>query len=262
MGLGDGLLAAGQARLIHEVTGEQVTIGAKEEGLVEWMDLYDYIPYISRNAPKFWLSDWQGCRGYIRSTTTYTSGKLIQVHFNMNYRAVPAQIEIDATPNDFIIVEPLAKAGAPPAKQWHHWQELVDRFPGVKFVQLNQDTLKGVERIDTTVVEAAKLMKGCKGYVGTEGFLHHLAAAFDTPAVVVMGAFVPPTVLGYKSQISIAVDDPAELGHCGVYGAMERIPVQVVEKATQDMINGVKMRHTVCRVLGDYLIEGQDIRYC
>lgn len=252
------LLAAGQARIIHEATGHKVRIGNPDSGNVKWFELYDYIPYLSREG--IWWKDHKGFRGYMSHYTTIPDGRILQLFYNMQYRAVPAVIDIDAEPNDYIIIEPSKKDTAPSAKLWHGYQELVDRFDG-KFVQLNQDTLDGVERLDTTLTEAARLMKGCRAYVGTEGFLHHLAAAFDKPAVVLMGAFVPPTVLGYPGQINLCVDDPRELGHCAHVGAMSLIPVEAVVTALDDALSGNVSRHTIALKRGNYVIQGFDIRY-
>jgi len=253
------LLAAGQARIIHEATGKKVTIGNPDSGNHKWFELYDYIPYLTKHGG-IWWKDHKGFRGYISEYLLLPNGACYQAVFNPDYRAVPAIIEIDAEPNDYIIIEPSKKDTAPHAKLWHGYQELVDRSD-LNFVQLNQSTLKGVDRLDTTIIEAARLMKGCRAYVGTEGFLHHLAAAFDKPAVVVMGAFVPPTVLGYPGQINLAVDDPKELGHCYYTGAMSRIPVDAAEKALDDALNGRVFSHTISRKRGDYIIQGFDIRY-
>lgn len=243
--LGDMLLAAGQAKLLHKRTGKGVTIGNPRKGEVAWNELYDLIPYLDKSGD-VWLADYKGHRGYVDSFTKLPDGRMVQLFFNKKYRAEPAEITIDHEPNNYIIIEPSVKDGAPLGKQWNEYQSVVDGYDA-EFVQLNQDTLKGVKRIDTTLTDAARLMKGCRAYIGTEGFLHHLAAAFDKPAVVVMGAFVPPMVLGYRGQICLAVNDKRQRGHCAYTGAMKKIPASAVLGALDDALNRRK--------------SGRDIRY-
>lgn len=255
---GDMLLAAGQARLIHEQTGKSVTIGNPDSGNAKWFDLYDYIPYLSKSGGVWW-KDHKGFRGYMSHYTTIPDGRMLQLFYNMDYRAAPARIEIDGDDNGYVIIEPSKKCGAPPAKLWHGYADVVRQFD-CKFVQLNQDTLD-VERCDTSLIDAARLMKGARAYIGTEGFLHHLAAAFGKPAVVVMGAFVPPTVLGYPGHINLCVDDPSEMGHCGQTGAMSRIPVDAVCVALDDALNGRINKNTVIQRRGNYVVQGFDVRY-
>jgi len=227
------------------MTGKTVKIGNPDTGKVEWHDLYPFIPFIRRDG-EMWLRDFAGKRGYVEVYELLPDGRIWQIHYRKDYRAIPAPIEIDAEPNGYVIIEPSIKDGAPFAKQWHGFHDLVELYDA-PYVQLNQDTLKGVKRIDTTVVEAARLMKGARAYIGTEGFLHHLAAAFGKPAVVLMGAFVPPMSFGYEGQISLAVNDPKECGSCYYTGAMNRIPVGAAVGALDDALSGK--------------IKGKEIRY-
>ena len=225
MGLGDFVLAAGQAKLIHQETGKRVAIGNGND--IQQHDLYGYVPYLC-NPKKYrggfeWILDWVGHRDYISHKDRDEDGTKI-LRFNYKYKAEPAIIDVEPFPNDYIIIEPNVKPAAPPGKQWHHYQQVVDAFPGEKFLQFNLPTLSGVEAVKTSVLEAAQWMAGCRAYVGTEGFLHHLAAAFGKPAVVLFGAYAPPEVLGYDFHKNITEPDETELGHFRRTGAMDRIP--------------------------------------
>lgn len=213
MGYGDFLLAAGQAKLIHQRTGKKVAIGNGNE--IQQHELYGYVPYLC-NPKKCdegfdWLLDWNGHRDYISMKERDEDGKKILV-FNKNYKAEPCVLDVEPIPNDYIIIEPNIKPGAPPAKQWHRYQEVVDAIDE-PFLQFNLPTLSGVDAQKTTILEAAQWMAGCRFYVGTEGFLHHLAAAFGKPAVVLFGGYAPPSVLGYDFHTNIYRDAPDELGN-------------------------------------------------
>ena len=233
MGLGDDLLAAGQAKLL----GRTVKIG---DGSSVWEKnpLFDYIPYIDINADE-WFLDHAGKRGYTKTIDRkreriMVDGKCVKVkmsdkiRFNMDYRAEPAIIELEPIENDYVIVEPHIKPGAPPGKQWNYFDKVRDC--GIRFLQFNSDSF-GCERVDATIVEAARWMAGSRGYFGTEGFLHHLAAAFGKPAVVMMGAYNHPSVVGYDFHTNIWRDVPEELGHQQKFGAMDTIPPEEVLEA-------------------------------
>ena len=232
MGLGDDLLAAGQAKLL----GRTVKIG---DGNTVWRGnpLFDYIPYLSPDADE-WFIDYGGNRGYIKTIDrkrerVLVDGKCVKVkmsdkiRYNMDYRAEPAIIELEPIENDYVIIEPHTKPGAPPGKQWNHFDKVKDC--GIRFLQFNSDSF-GCEHMNTTIVEAARWMAGSRGYFGPEGFLSHLAAAFGKPAVVLFGAYTPPQVTGYDFHTNISRDVPEELGHQQKFGAMDTItPEEVLE---------------------------------
>jgi hypothetical protein len=226
MGLGDEILAAGQARRIHERTGKKVTIGTGAK--VIWNPLYDYIPYLTKSGGE-WLIDCPGQRGYISGQTRDQKGNKV-ILFNWDYELIPPIIELDAIETDYVIVEPKIKPSAPPGKLWKRYQEVVDAFPNERFLEFNGPTLERVDSIKTDIVTAARYIKGCKAYVGAEGFLHHLCGAFGTPAVVLFGAHSFPK-LEYENQTAIKVDEPSELGNRGKQGAMDKIPAERVIEA-------------------------------
>ena len=229
MGLGDDILAAGQAKLLNR----PVRIGHRSS---RWKEnpLYEYIPYISKHADEL-FTDYGGHRGYIKEVQRFPDWE--QIIFNMDYRAEPAFIDIPAIDNDYVIIEPRIKRGAPPGKQWHHYQEVVGACP-YNFLQFNAQTLVGVDSVKTTIQEAAAYMKGARAYIGTEGFLHHLAAAFNKPAVVLFGAYSHPKVTGYDFHTNIWRDVPDELGHNRKTGAMDTISPEEVIEALHDCCRG------------------------
>ena len=83
----------------------------------------------------------------------------------------------------------------------------------------------------TSLLTAAELIAGARAYVGPDGCLHHVAAAVETPAVVIFGGFSPKECLGYTSHINLgegAYGDRKETARSRE--AMEAIrPEQVVE---------------------------------
>lgn len=225
MGLGDYLLAAGQAKLLHRRTGRKVSVGNGKK--VDWFPLYERIPYLSRE-PAEWLVDYQGHRQYIAQLDDerYT--------WNLEYKAEPAELEIKWKHGDYIVIEPNIKDGAPPGKQWHGFQEVVNRLD-VPFVQpsYGQPLLRGVSPAKTMIQDIPELIANARCCLLPDGFLHHVAAATETPSVVIWGGFAPPEVLGYEFHENVSYG-PA-LGHRKatkeVMEAMKNITVdQVIER--------------------------------
>ena len=108
MGLGDFVLAAGQAKLIHERTGKPVAIGSGNE--IQQHELYGKVPYLC-NPNKYkgdftWLLDWVGHRDYVLRKENNGGKQLI---FNPEYRAEPAVINILPIDSDYIVIEPKVK---------------------------------------------------------------------------------------------------------------------------------------------------------
>ena len=228
MGLGDEILAAGQAKLLNKT----VKIGNGDVWIKN--PLYEYIPYISKSA-KDWFIDYGGeGRGYIKKVERHKTWE--RVIYDMDYRAEPAIIELSPFENDYVVIEPHIKPGAPPGKQWNYYKEVV-RGCDFDFLQFNSDFL-GVKYIGTDLIAAAKIIAGCRCYIGTEGFLHHLAAAFNKPAVVLFGAYAHPKVTGYDFHTNIWRDVPRELGHRSKTGAMDTIPPEEVIEALNDCCRG------------------------
>ena len=110
-----------------------------------------------------------------------------------------------------IIFEPNTKAGASPNKRWPwaYWEKLttIVRRSGHRPTQIGVPgslVLPWVEFIPTENIRlAAALLANADASVMTEGGLMHAAAAVKTPAVVIFGAFISPSVTGYADQISL-----------------------------------------------------------
>jgi hypothetical protein len=119
--------------------------------------------------------------------------------------------------NDFYVIEPSGKADYHTNKLWpfERWQEFIDSITTpstfVQFIHapdtppLTSGPSATVRQItDTTFREACALMlHGKRGYVGTDGGLHHSAAALGLPAIVLWGHYSSPTNYGYDYQTNI-----------------------------------------------------------
>ncbi len=159
-----------------------------------------------------------------------------------------------------IVLEPNVKEGygagnkAWPAERWH---ELVEKLAGPSNTQLVQFVWGGEISLDPDLVRlvrtatprhAAYLMRRIGLFVGTDGGLHHTAAALGLPAVVLWGHYSSPKLLGYDDHTNLRVADGGGCGTIGVscsdcVAAMEAISVgQVFRTITDELDTARELR--------------------
>jgi hypothetical protein len=208
VGLGDVLLSIGEAKRVHQRTGQPVLI-TDPRGMPVRSDLFAGVPYLLQRPERIRyqrLVNSPGHRPYIKLKTAE------RWYWN-KYRPEPADVvlteaeygglRIDA---DTIIVEPNVKDIGHRNKDWgwKNWQALADLLKGYPVVQMTRPgdpTLKGVDvlRVES-FRRALACLDGARLYVGPEGGLHHGAAAVGTPAVVLFGGFISPETTGYDQH--------------------------------------------------------------
>jgi ADP-heptose:LPS heptosyltransferase len=204
MGWGDELIAAGEARKARQETGRRVMIAGGMHP--EHTKVWDYCPDVDQKSD-YKIFVGHGHRPYISAN-----------HKWKRYRPTPARIELTQDLKDwgsqfgqgFVIIEPNVKLGSSKAnKDWGvaNYQQVVDNLPQYKFVQYsypNARKLFNVMNIPTpSFIHGLALMERAAGYLGPEGGLHHAAAAFGKPAVVIFGGFISPQVTGYDMHCNI-----------------------------------------------------------
>jgi hypothetical protein len=114
---------------------------------------------------------------------------------------------------DRIVIQSSGMAARRPManKQWYpeRFQEVVDALYGeLQFIQLGAFTdpaLRNVEdyRAITGIREAAAILHHARLYVGTVGFLMHLARAVECPSVIVFGGREAPWQSGYICNFNL-----------------------------------------------------------
>ena len=243
MGIGDQVMAAGRAKLLHRESGKKIAI-ARPPATLLTCDLYNFNPYlislqhISVRPDVHWLFDYPGARPYINYEATRahpenkgTGKKVRRWIFNMDHRPEPMEVvfspeeefyikDVIGTSGRYALVEPHIKSNAPPQKQWpfDYYQDLVnvlkDHIHVIQPIhrQGPSQVLEGVTAAPMTLRQLACWMSGAVIVITGEGLQHHLAAAFDTPAVVIAGAFVPKKVTGYEYQSWIERPNANALG--------------------------------------------------
>lgn len=208
MGMGDELLAAGQARARQEAgDARRVRIlGADKQP--RWDALWEGNPRIAgpHEPGDFqWVINGPGARPYI-------AAKHSRCWTWRDFVPTPGEIHFTRTEKDFaathradIVIEPTLKPRASPNKHWgaDRWLEFVRLATreGLALTQLaanGQFVLPGVRWVQSPDFRhACAVLARARAYVGHEGGLHHAAAAVGVPGVVIYGGFISPRQTGY-----------------------------------------------------------------
>lgn len=240
MGLGDDVLATVWAREIHRETGNRVAMGHSSP-------VFENNPDIG--APGIPCPHRPGHRPYIigRAGDRFL--------FNPNHVAKPGHIhltesEIRDGPQDegFILIEPHVKGTVSADNKdwgWAKWKELAAQLPDLPLRQIDygKPILPGVEPVKSGSFRHALVILYRAGlFVGTDGGLHHAAAAFNKPAVVIWGHYSSPDILGYRFHENIWHGEGpcGSLVPCnGCREAMDRITIDEVEQAVRKAYDGI-----------------------
>jgi len=239
MGVGDQVMAAGRAKLLHRDTGRRVCIGKRP--VLIWSPLYSNNPYLVNpgeiaSDDQIWLNDSPGDRPYIdyQGTRLHSDNRrMVGKKFRRwvyNDSHTPEPMEIFFTDQEhwqcdqlkkkrFVIINPHVKKKGPPNKRWpfEYYQEVVNSMKeGFEMIQPKQDSnelsLEHATCLTLNLRQLAVYISSAALIICNEGLLHHVAAAFRTPAIVLFGGFISPYVTGYRFQQSIYVRDKNVLG--------------------------------------------------
>lgn len=129
--------------------------------------------------------------------------------FAKNCNLHPREIENYVLPEGSCDLEPgtyitFSPAGSKPAKDYGSWQDVLDNvkkmLPGVKIVQTglaNETAYHGEDMLDyrgKSYEDTISLIKGALCHIGVDTLPAHIAAAVETPHVVLYGSTSPLTV--------------------------------------------------------------------
>jgi ADP-heptose:LPS heptosyltransferase len=237
MGFGDHILTTAIVRrAATKHPGKKIAVG--DGTRIIWSEVFDGNPHLTREVVPdcIWVHDSPGRRPYIREIHDW--GYV----FNKDYRAEPGELFLEGWgPVNVVYIEPNVKGSNTVNKDWgfDHWQRVVDTLPDVDFIQGRGRRLAGVAQYDTASFrDACGLLLHADFFVGTDGGLHHAAAAIGKRAVVLWSGFVNPEILGYETHVNLCEADTfcgrfASCSHC--QSAMERIKVETVVEAIRSL---------------------------
>lgn len=221
MGYGDQIMGSGLARGAA-ARGKRIALGDGRRILWEassfeiFRNNPNLAPPGSEQDPDIeWLAFYKGHRNYNRRVGDRWA-------WNLDFHAVPGEIIFDDAERKagkrhgegFVVIEPQSAQWktVAPNKDWGvaNFQEVADRLraAGRRVVQFRGKqsavALRNVEQLATgSFRDALSLLANASLYIGSEGGLHHGAAALGIPAVVLFGGFIPPSVTGYAIHTNL-----------------------------------------------------------
>lgn len=213
MGWGDDIMVTGQARLAQQRDPRKVRV-MLEKG-PRWSEVYRNNPRIAGPDETGDFQLLQVRQGFLRP---YMTAKTAEQWHWQAWQPPRGEIYLSAAERAFgdrhrgrILLEPHNKAGASPNKEWGwiRWNKLAWQLKqrGYAVAQMGSTgtaVLEGAEHIVTpSFRHALAVLSQAVAAVLPEGGLHHAAAAFDVPAVVIYGGFISPAVTGYAGQVSL-----------------------------------------------------------
>lgn len=236
MGIGDELLVTGHCRLLQQTDPRKVRL---DYGKRLWSEVFNHNPRIAHYTEP---GDFQIYRPRPNGLRPYCTAKTENKWTWQEYKPPVGELYFDPHERGFgerykpmIVLEPNVKNRASPNKRWpwESWQALVWMLAkeGLKMWQLGPRgtrTLAGVRFIETeNFRKACAVLSRAKAAVLTEGGIAHAAAAVGVRAVVIMGGYISPRVIGYEQNVNLFVGD--ELG-CGM-----RIPCKHCQRAMAEI---------------------------
>jgi Glycosyltransferase family 9 (heptosyltransferase) len=237
IGSGDEIIGTGLARGMHE-RGKLAAFGDGHK--IIWgpwcKDVFANNPNIAAPGSEqrgdiVWIAHYKGCRKY---------NKLVngRWHWNYDFKVRPGEFYFSETEKrirdnqswlkDFIVIEPNVEwhKAVAPNKDWGaaNYDQLTERLLGrghrvLQFIHKNsRRRLGGVDTLEFhRFRDAIAVLSLARLYIGPEGGMHHAAAAVGIDAVVIMGGFIPPSVVGYDRHINLTGGAEA----CGTIGPCE-----------------------------------------
>lgn len=206
-------MATGEAKKHFAATGRQLCFTNEPKTKFYWSEVFDWNHKIARApGPDIDLMvNGGGARPYIEK-------KLSRLWQWKPYVPEPGEIFLTDAERAWgekfaglILIDPYGKRIGHRNKQWGEmkWSMLVRELlrEGIEVAHMGQDGTKafpGTRFVKTpTFRHAAAIMAVARACVAQEGGLHHLAACFRTPTVVVWSEFISPAQTGYDFQTNI-----------------------------------------------------------
>lgn len=258
MGYGDDIMATGLARGLA-ARGKRAAFGdGKKIIWGPWSEeMFANNPNIARPGSEQskdleWIAHYKGQRKYNK----LVNGKWA---WNYDFKVTPGEFFFSddekslakvVTPG-FIVIEPNVPWQKKVAsnKDWgdQKFRHLAKRLRNrgkelVQFKHGNSHRMLG----DASLIELQTFrnviatLSRASLYIGPEGGMHHAAAAVGVKAVVIMGGFIPPQIVGYDGHINLtggaaACGNIEPCSHCKL--AMDRISVDEVYTAAVSLLS-------------------------
>ncbi len=252
MSYGDDIMTTGLVRRLKiRFPKSNILIGDGEKEYLSPVFLHnpniDHGVFVKKNVRTIWIKDYPSHRPYInyalsnRHKSFFNKFKPLKGQFFFSRDEIANAKQAVKDLSSFVVIEPnIRSTYSVINRDWGFtkWQQVVDKLHDkIIFVQLGPSrtkTLKGVLRIMTKDFRSAcAVLSFANLFVGTEGGLHHAAAALDVKGVIIFGGRVSPQILGYRIHTNLYADLPgspcgkvSKCDHCKK--CLDRISVRQV----------------------------------
>ncbi len=250
MGLGDDIMATALADAALKGARERGERGKMKIAFGEhdhvkgsirayWSEVFRHSPVIV-DPNEGWgsavalIQEYPGKRVSIdpKRSVTDAEGNVIRFAFNEDFHA-PRGTVLFSTPEIIawsawhgpsdVIIEPSIKGAYAPNKAWpfDRWERIAASLidAGHRVTQFIYDGTKrlGTPGIDYSSTrsfrEACFALSQASLFIGTDGGLHHAAAAFNVPAIVLWSHYSSPDIFGYDYQHNVRRTDGPGCGN-------------------------------------------------
>lgn len=226
--MGDDIMVTRQARNLVDANPGRLVMPCVV-GACRWSPVYDNNPILTKSyqddpikleiRPRLYIErhDHQNSR-FMFKRADLKPGEIYLTEKESSMARASASEEY------YVYIEPNVKGKVSSEnKSWglEKYQHIVNRLrqQNITVVQCGvaaSAKLKNVRFIETNDIRSAfGILSHAAFYLGNEGGMHHAAAAFGLPAVVVFGGFISPYATGYESHTSIYVEDSRYPYGCG-----------------------------------------------
>lgn len=219
MGLGDEIMATAQVKkLVREQPGKQVVIVDTKRN-PRWNDIWKFNPHIVRDARSdasyLMLMSGPGARPYMDRAGRWKEWGIEPGEIYLSPTEQQEAIRLKRAFSDRPTVAIAPHTKNKPNKDWgfNNYQAVVDLLPNVDFIQFRQN-IKEQPLNHTAIVDTiqdvrlfATYIWGVDAILCSEGGMHHTAACFNKPGVVIFGGFIHPRYTGYDFQTNIVSSD-------------------------------------------------------
>lgn len=215
LGYGDAILTSSIVKRAYAKVKQPLCVG--DGAKVYWSEVFENNPKIAREPYPgcLWVHDYKGHRAYV----DYSKTNKLRTEYRRDHVAEPGELFLSAgerlrwecfKDTKFVLIEPNIKGSYGGNKDWgfDRWQRVVQLLGDIQVIQPAADarvkTLEGVKVMHTSSFrDACALLDRCAVFAGTDGGLHHAAAALKKRAVVIWGGLVGPGILGYSDHRNI-----------------------------------------------------------
>lgn len=263
MGAGDDIMSTAYVEALREqFPKSKFVMGDGDSQTMHWSDVFENNPRMLQKGETYrgeliFIPDYPGRRAYIDyakcGNGRFAFDQSFAAPVGKIYFTEKEQAQVDELKGNFVVIEPNVKGSVSAGnKDWgfKNWQALIKRMKGeMSWLQVGAPgpILNNVWKRPTDRFRGAMvILAASRGFVGTDGGLHHAAAALGKPAVVVWGHYTSPKQLGYNGHYNVIPPGGVPETGCGTLApcphcrdSMNAISVDVVERAVREaFVNG------------------------